>query len=82
MAERQKADGIYQATDRCHPQQRVRYDFLSGWICRHEQLSCALELVAGPQCPVVKVAPWLTLLNELARIENSVVRLKPEVAIH
>ena len=42
---------------------------------------CSLKLVAGPQCPVIEVAGWLSLLNELRRIENSVVGLKPEVTI-
>src|ERR1700692_744752 len=40
-----------------------------------------LELIAGPQCPVIQVAAWLTLLNEFPRIKNSVVGLKPEVTI-
>ena len=40
-----------------------------------------LELVAGPQCPVIEVAGWLTLLNEFPRVKNSVVGLKPEVTI-
>src|ERR1700758_1719214 len=40
-----------------------------------------LELVARPQCPVIEVAGWLTLLNEFPRVENSVVGLKPEVTI-
>src|SRR6266487_845856 len=40
-----------------------------------------LELVAGPQCPVVEVAAWLTLLNEFPRVKNSVVGLEPEVPI-
>src|SRR5258708_3176370 len=40
-----------------------------------------LELVAGPQCPVIKVVAWLTLLNEFPRVKNSVVGLKPEVTI-
>src|SRR5579862_178499 len=39
----------------------------------------ALELVAGPQSPVIEVAAWLALLNEFPRIENSVVGLKPEM---
>src|ERR1700730_16488801 len=41
----------------------------------------SLELVAGPQCPVIKVAAWLTLLDEFTGVENSVVGLKPEVTI-
>src|SRR6266550_1548627 len=41
----------------------------------------SLELVAGPQCPIIEVAAWLTLLNEFPRVKNSVVGLKPEVAI-
>jgi len=41
----------------------------------------SLELIAGPQCPVVEVAAWLTLLNEFPRVKNSVVGLKPEVTI-
>src|ERR1700730_9051467 len=40
-----------------------------------------LELVGGPQSPVVEVAPRLRLLQETARIKDPVVRLKPEVAI-
>ena len=41
----------------------------------------SLELVAGPQCPVIKVAAWLTLLSEFPRAKNSRVGQKPEVAI-
>src|SRR6266436_4263407 len=41
-----------------------------------------LELVAGPQCPVIEVAAWLTLFDKLARVKNSVVGLKPHVTIH
>ena len=41
----------------------------------------SLELVAGPQCPIIEVAAWLTLLNEFPRVKNSVVGLKPEVTI-
>src|SRR5437870_5365403 len=40
---------------------------------QHDRL---LEFVAGPQCPVIEVAAWLTLLDKLARIKNSVVGLK------
>src|ERR1700757_4138765 len=40
-----------------------------------------LELVAGPQCPVIEVAAWLALFNEFPRVKNSVVGLKPEVTI-
>src|SRR6266478_8898955 len=40
-----------------------------------------LELVAGPQCPVIEVAAWLTLFDKLARVKNSVVGLEPEVPI-
>src|SRR5579859_6389246 len=40
-----------------------------------------LELVAGPQCPVVEVAGRLTLFDEFPRVKNSVVGLKPEVTI-
>src|SRR6266436_7886440 len=40
-----------------------------------------LELVAGPQCPVIEVAAWLAILNEFPRVKNSVVGLKPEVTI-
>src|ERR1700733_1494999 len=43
--------------------------------------ACSLKLVAGPQCPVIEVAGWLTLLNESPRVENSVVGLKPQVTI-
>src|SRR5258708_8043320 len=41
-----------------------------------------LELVAGPQCPVIEVAAWLALLNEFPGVKNSVVGLKPDVTIH
>src|SRR6266478_9686525 len=40
-----------------------------------------LELVAGPQCPVIEVAAWLTLFDKLARVKNSVVGLKPQVTV-
>jgi hypothetical protein len=42
---------------------------------------CLLELVAGPQCPVIEVAGWLTLLDEFPRVKDSVVGLKPQVTI-
>src|SRR5712675_3021441 len=45
---------------------------------QHDRL---LEFVAGPQCPVIEVAAWLTLFDKLARVKNSVVGLKPEVPI-
>src|SRR5882724_10883972 len=45
---------------------------------QHDRL---LEFVAGPQCPVIQVAAWLTLFDKLARVKNSVVGLKPEVTI-
>jgi hypothetical protein len=44
-------------------------------------LNAPLELVAGPQCPVIEVAAWLTLFDKLARVKNPVVGLKPEVTI-
>src|SRR6266705_2605098 len=44
----------------------------------HDRL---LEFVAGPQCPVIEVAAWLTLFDKLARVKNSVVGLEPEVPI-
>src|SRR4029077_15437571 len=40
-----------------------------------------LELIAGPQCPVIEVATGLTLLNEFPPVKDSVVSLKPEVTI-
>src|SRR6266478_7832636 len=45
---------------------------------QHDRL---LELIAGPQCPVIEVAAWLALLHEFPRVKNSVVGLKPEVTI-
>src|SRR5882724_13067801 len=45
---------------------------------QHDRL---LEFVAGPQCPVIEVAAWLTLFDKLARVKNSVVGLKPQVTI-
>src|SRR5712692_5833989 len=45
---------------------------------QHDRL---LEFVAGPQCPVIEVAAWLTLFDKLARVKNSVVGLEPEVPI-
>src|SRR6266568_177083 len=46
---------------------------------QHDRL---LELVAGPQCPVIEVAAWLTFFDKLARVENSIVGLKPQMPIH
>src|SRR5258708_35084201 len=46
---------------------------------QHDRL---LEFIAGPQCPVIKVAAWLTLLDKFACIKNSVVGLKPKMSIH
>ena len=48
-----------------------------GCDIRIRQHDCPLELEAGPQCPVVEVAAWLTLFDKLSRIENSVVSLNP-----
>src|SRR5882724_7325043 len=45
---------------------------------QHDRL---LEFVAGPQCPVIEVAAWLTLFDKLASVKNSVVGLKPQVPI-
>src|SRR6266851_1217197 len=45
---------------------------------QHDRL---LEFVAGPQCPVIEVAAWLTLLDKFACIKNPVVGLKPEMLI-
>src|SRR5712671_6009160 len=45
---------------------------------QHDRL---LEFVAGPQCPVIEIAAWLTLFDKLARVKNSVVGLKPELPI-
>src|SRR5712671_1915735 len=45
---------------------------------QHQRL---LEFVAGPQCPVIEVAAWLTLFDKLARVKNSIIGLKPEVTI-
>src|SRR5277367_5203256 len=41
-----------------------------------------LKLVPDPQSPVVEVPPWLCFFQELARIENSVIGLGPDVTIH
>jgi hypothetical protein len=40
-----------------------------------------LELVASPQCPIIKVAGGLAFLHEFPRVKNSVVGLEPEVTI-
>src|SRR5215469_3525574 len=40
-----------------------------------------LEFVSGPERPIIQVATCLTFLDKLARIENPVVSLKPEVTI-
>src|SRR5882724_4511231 len=36
-----------------------------------------LEFIAGPQCPVIQVAAWLTFFDKFACIKNPVVGLKP-----
>jgi hypothetical protein len=38
-----------------------------------------LEFVTGPERPIIQVAPWLGLLQELSREKNSVVGLKPKM---
>src|SRR6266699_1096153 len=53
----------------------------SGCDIGFHQRDRLLEFVAGPQCPVIEVAAWLTLLNEFPRVKNSVVGLKPQVTI-
>src|SRR5215468_1111675 len=40
-----------------------------------------LEFVSRPESPIVQVAAWLTFLYKLARIENPIIGLKPEVTI-
>jgi hypothetical protein len=40
-----------------------------------------LEIVARPERPVIQIATWLRLLEEFASIKNSVIHLKPKVAI-
>jgi len=40
-----------------------------------------LEFVSGPERPIIQVATCLTFLDKLARIENPVVSVKPEVTI-
>src|ERR1700751_3185737 len=54
---------------------------VSAFHINQTPLLVRLELVAGPQSPVVEVAPRLRLLQETARIKDPVIRLKPEVAI-
>src|SRR5712691_3707365 len=53
----------------------------SGCDIGFHQHNRLLELVAGPQCPVIQVAAWLTLLDKFACIKNSVVGLKPQMPI-
>src|SRR5215831_8711517 len=53
-----------------------------GLLVMTQLTSTPLELVAGPQCPVIQVATWLTLFDKLARVKNSIISLKPEVTIH
>src|SRR5258705_2397672 len=45
---------------------------------QHDRL---LEFVAGPQCPVIQVAARLAFFHQLACIKDSVVGLKPQMAI-
>src|ERR1700684_1241626 len=42
----------------------------------------ASKLVAGPQGPVIKIATGLRLFQEFPRIEDSVIRLEPDMTIH
>jgi len=41
-----------------------------------------LKLIAGPEGPIVQVAARLCLLQEPARVENSIVSLKPEMSVN
>src|SRR5215813_5561546 len=50
--------------------------------CITSSWSPNLELVSSPECPIIQIAAWLALLDKLARIKNSIVGLKPQVAIH
>src|SRR5260370_15649693 len=45
---------------------------------QHDRL---LEFVAGPQCPVIEVAAWLTLFDKPARLKNFVVGLETPVTV-
>ena len=49
------------------------------WGCR--AITVLLEFVTGPKGPIVQVAARLCLLQKAASIENSVIRLKPQMAI-
>src|SRR5258705_13958823 len=40
-----------------------------------------LEFVAGPQCPVIKVASRLRVLQKTTCIKNAVIALKPNVRV-
>src|SRR5271163_4578201 len=60
-----------------------------GLVCnvahaQSDRSSCStlLESIASPQGPVIEIATGLRLLQELPRIEDSVIRLEPDVTIH
>lgn len=53
----------------------------SGFDIEFHQHERRLELVAGPQCPVIQVAAWLTLFDKFACIKNPVVGLEPEMTV-
>src|SRR6185312_14512014 len=41
----------------------------------------SLEFVAGPQCPVIKIASRLRVLQKTTCIKNPIVGLKPKVRV-
>jgi hypothetical protein len=54
-----------------------RIEFAVSAFHINQHLLVRLELVAGPQSPVVEVAPRLRLLQKLAGVEDSIISLKP-----
>src|SRR6266545_4406879 len=53
---------------------------VSGVMGFRNFLPC-LEFVAGPQCPVIKVASRLRVLQKTTCIKNPVIALKPKVRV-
>jgi hypothetical protein len=72
---------------RYHPEDSMNSKADAGQDLRKRQSTIPvhttpLKPVSRPQCPIVEIAPWLCLLQELAGIKNSVIGLEPDVRIH
>src|SRR5258705_12076181 len=67
----------------------TKVSYQTSSLCREERFAdfsrkaaSWLEFVSGPQCPVIKVASRLRVLQKTTCIKNPVIALKPKVRVH